>query len=200
MQFQHAEPLAPGVLQDDGSPRCAVCKRATGSTYYHAERSVVCGGCAEGIRTGEQAPPASSLAEAAFYGVGAAIAGCMLYAGVAIIFKIQISLIAILVGYMVGTGVRHGSDGRGGLSQQILAVVLTYFAITTSYLVVVIYRTGSILPLSTIVSIAAIAPFLRFQSNGLSGLIGLVIIFIGLQRAWRMTARVRIRISGPYGS
>jgi hypothetical protein len=57
-----------------------------------------------------------------------------LYALVAILTGLEVGLIAILVGYMVGRAVRHGSGGLGGRPQQILAVVLTYFAITTSYL------------------------------------------------------------------
>src|SRR4051812_5425858 len=113
MQFEHAEPLEPEVLQDDGSPRCVVCKRPTGSTYYHAQGAVVCAGCAEKIQTGQQAPQTTSLATAALYGGGAALAGCLLYAAVAIILHAEIGLIAILVGYMVGRGIRHGSKGRG---------------------------------------------------------------------------------------
>jgi hypothetical protein len=47
--------------------------------------------------------------------------------------------------------------------------------------------------------LAAVAPFLSLGS-GISGLISLFIIFIGLQRAWRLTGRSEILVMGPYES
>jgi hypothetical protein len=186
---------------------------------------VVCPGCAEQIRTGQQAPAPVSLLRAALYGGGAALAGSLLYALVAIVLNAEIGLIAILVGYMVGKAIRHAGQGRGGRPQQILAVVLTYFAITTSYIPVYIYHAvnkprpavteqqpGQARPAPSVAGktapsfgaavlflllLAAVAPFLSLGS-GISGLIGLFIIFIGLQRAWRLTGRSDILIMGPY--
>ena len=226
LQFQRAEPVAPEPSPDDPSPRCVVCKRPTGDTYFHAQGAVVCPGCAERIRSGQQAPPAVSLMRAALYGGGAALAGCTLYALVAIVLNVEIGLIAILVGYMVGKAIRHAGQGRGGRPQQILAVILTYFAITTSYIPVYIYHavkaprpaavqpqtgTGSPAPavaekgptsiggaIVVLLLLAAVAPFLSLGSSGISGLISLFIIFIGLQRAWRLTGRSDILIMGPY--
>ena len=226
LQFQRAEPVAPEPSPDDPSPRCVVCKRPTGDTYFHAQGLVVCPGCAEQIRTGQQAPPAVSLMRAALYGGGAALAGCLLYALVAIVLHAEIGLIAILVGYMVGKAIRHAGQGRGGRPQQILAVILTYFAITTSYIPVFIYNAvknprpaitqqqpGQASPAPAVAEkgptsfgsavvflllLAAVAPFLTLGSSGISGLIGLFIIFIGLQRAWKLTGRSEILIMGPY--
>jgi hypothetical protein len=48
-----------------------------------------------------------------------------------------------------------------------------------------------------LVLIFAAAPFLSL-SQGLGALITLFIIFIGLQRAWRLTARSEILVMGPY--
>jgi len=42
-----------------------------------------------------------------------------------------------------------------------------------------------------------ISPFLQL-SSGASGLIGLFILFIGMQFAWKITRGVRLAISGPY--
>jgi len=218
LQFEHAEPLpAPGT-----GPLCVACKQHIAKSYYHAQGAVVCELCAKRIETGQQAPPVTSLARAALYGMGAALAGCALYALVAILTGLEIGLIAILVGYMVGRAVRHGSRGLGGRPQQILAVVLTYFAITTSYLPVFIYHAiknptalqqakQSPTPvvqekkpkislgqaLFVLFLLFAAAPFLSL-TQGAGALITLFIIFIGLQRAWRLTARSDILIMGPY--
>jgi hypothetical protein len=159
------------------------------------------------------------------YGSGAALAGCILYALVAIVFKIELGLIAIVVGIMVGKAIRHASKGMGGRPQQILAVVLTYFAITTSYIVVIVYNQVSNptavqqraaarkaagkapveeskppsvgAAIMVLLLIAAAAPFLAL-SGGVSALISLFIIFIGLQRAWKLTGRSEILVMGPY--
>lgn len=189
--------------------------------------------CADRIQSGQQAPPPISLARAFLYGAGAALGGCILYATVSIVTGLEIGLIAIVVGVMVGKAIRHASHGRGGRPQQILAVVLTYFAITTSYIPVLLYhfaknpqliqhaqakrqqtqdRAPAAAPDTStpgkarpsfggvvllLLLLAAVAPFLSLGS-GVSGLITLFIIFIGLQRAWKLTGRSEILVMGPY--
>jgi hypothetical protein len=54
--------------------------------------------CAQRIQSGQQAPPVASLGKAVLYGVGAALAGCALYALVAIVTGWEVGLVAILVG------------------------------------------------------------------------------------------------------
>jgi hypothetical protein len=134
----------------------------------------------------------------------------------------QIGLISILVGYMVGKAVRKGSGGRGGRAQQILAVALTYFAITTSYIPPFLQemassprqhartQAGTTNPVPTaapaalsvgvaivlLLAIVAAAPFLAL-SHG-TGFLTLLIIFFGLSQAWKLTAKARISIVGPY--
>jgi hypothetical protein len=226
LQFRRAEPVGAPTA----SKRCAACKSAVYDTYFQAAGHDICPACAARIQSGQQAPPAHSLFKAALYGGGAAIAGCALYAFVSIAANLQLALLAILIGYMVGRAIRHASNGLGGRHQQILAVLLTYFSITFSYVVVLIYEAGSkhapsaqqsgaagtaptaprptaprkAAPMNpgTVVAVlaglAAIAPFLALGSNPVGGLISLVIIFVGLRQAWRMTGRSDIPIFGPY--
>jgi hypothetical protein len=165
-----------------------------------------------------------SLAKAAVYGGGAALAGSALYATVAIATGYEIGLIAIAVGWMVGRAIRHGSGGLGGRPQQILAVALTYFSITSGYIPVYIHQWSKAPPASQastaadqkagseavsgeplspaaailfLLLLAAAAPFLSLGS-GLSGVIGLVIVYIGLSQAWRLTGRGELLVMGPY--
>lgn len=225
LQFERAEILPPPGAADDTSPRCGGCPQPLVDRYYHVQGVTVCENCANRIREGQQAPPATSLLRAALYGAGAGLAGCALYATVAIVTGLEIGLIAILVGVMVGKAVRHGSNGLGGRPQQILAVVLTYFSITTSYLPVFINhaiknpqkveQSATATPgkpqsqpdapaprsvtgvIVILLVIAAAAPFLSLGS-GFGALISLVIIFFGLQRAWGLTGRTDLLIMGPY--
>jgi hypothetical protein len=218
LQFRHAEPDTPEAA---ASRRCALCKLPIRSTYYQAAGRDVCPNCTGRIQSVQAAPPPHALLTAALYGGGAAIAGCILYAFVAIQFGVELALIAILIGYMVGKAVRHGSRGLGGRPQQILAVLFTYFAITFSYIAVYIYHaaekphtaaqtasgragrpTGGDVAqaLGAIVLLAAVAPFLALAGNFVGGAISLVIIFFGLRQAWRMTGRPNIPIFGPYNA
>src|ERR1035441_960561 len=143
LQFQHAEPIA----EVSAGLACVVCKQPVVGSYYQAQgQQTLCMLCAERIRAGLQAAPATSLMRAALYGGGAALAGCALYAAVAIVLKAEIGLIAILVGWMVGKAILHASYGGGGRRQQILAVLLTYFAITTSYIPVILYQDARVAP------------------------------------------------------
>src|SRR5437588_787617 len=137
LQFQHAEPLP---ADDPNAQRCLVCKSPIGATYFHAQGHVVCPMCAERIQSGQQKPPAIALGRAFLYGAAAALAGSILYALVAILLNLEIGIVAIAVGIMVGKAIRAGSKGLGGRPQQILAVLLTYFAITSSYMTVFVYQ------------------------------------------------------------
>ncbi len=232
LQFEHAEVLPTEGASSPFGRLCVACKQPTGATYFHAQGQVVCPGCATRIQAGQQAPPPLSLARALLYGAGAALGGCILYATVAIITGWEFGLIAIVVGYMVGKAIRHGSRGLGGRPQQILAVVLTYFAITTSYIPVTIYemvqhpekfsrtaatqgasaqrenpatspepsskpRMGFAGAIVMLLLLAAAAPFFSL-SSGVSGIITLFLIFIGIRQAWRLTARSQILVMGPY--
>lgn len=223
LQFRRAQPLA----EDPSIQRCVACGQMIADEYYHAQGQVVCPLCAGRIHSGQQRPPSSSLLRAAIYGAAAGLAGCALYALVAIVTGLEIGLIAIVVGIMVGKAVRHASHGLGGRPQQILAVVLTYFAITTSYIPVFIYQAAKSPPkevtrsqpsqpsqppavneqqppmslgraLTYVLALAMLAPCLQVVSSPVSGLISLFIIYIGLQRAWVLTRRPDIFMAGPY--
>jgi hypothetical protein len=73
-----------------------------------------------------------TLALAAVFGIGAAIAGAALYYAVIAITNFEIGLVAIAIGYMVGYAVRKGAGG-GGRRFQILAILLTYWAVGLAY-------------------------------------------------------------------
>jgi hypothetical protein len=217
LQFDRAEVVSEAAPA--GATQCAACRQAITARYYHAQGQPVCGLCAQRIESGQQRPPAVSLLPAALYGAAAALAGTILYAAVAILTGWEIGLVAIVVGVMVGKAVRRGSKGLGGRPQQVLAVLLTYFSITTSYIPVFIHSQMKQPPAQVqteqnpapgeapamspgravviLLLLAAAAPFLALASD-MSALISLFIIFIGLHQAWKITGRTDILIMGPY--
>jgi len=199
LQFQTAEPA---------TKLCTACNQPVGATFFQAQGADVCGDCAERIKTGQQAPPAHSLLKAVIYGSGAAFAGFLLYTCVSIFLELEIGIISIAVGIMVGKAIRYASNGLGGRPQQILAVTLTYFAITFSYVASVIYYLANHdrlivkIPLGAaaghLAKLAVAGPFLQITSSGFSGLISLAIIFFGLSKAWSLTGRTELSITGPF--
>jgi len=228
LQFRKAE----HVSEAPTGPPCVICAKPIGETYFHANGKTVCPTCAKAVEAGTSAPPHHTLLKAFFYGLGTAIVGSLLWATITIVTNYQLSLIAILIGFMVGKSVRYASQGLGGRPQQILAVVLTYFSITTSVIPVVIYQqmekpktvqtdgataqgtqpnvqgsspttkeNGPPMSLGAallmFLGLALASPFMSL-SAGASGILTLVIIFFGLQRAWRMTGRANVVLMGPY--
>ena len=64
--------------------------------------------------------------------IGAAL-GAILYYAIMRITGLNIGLVAIVVGLLVGGAVKAGSGNRGGWFYQLLAVFLTYSAIAIMY-------------------------------------------------------------------
>jgi hypothetical protein len=74
------------------------------------------------------------FARATLFGVMGGAAGAAIWYAVASLFNLEIGLIAILVGWLVGTGVNKGAQGRGGIRYQLLAAFVTYASIVTTYI------------------------------------------------------------------
>ena len=73
------------------------------------------------------------LITAGIFGLGAGVIGAIIYYAVMAIAHLEIGIVAILIGYMVGYAVRKGARGRGGRRFQVLAVALTYASVALAY-------------------------------------------------------------------
>jgi len=113
---------------------CAVCGRSVGDEYFTANGKPICASCREAVTTAAATPRSvGPLLLAALFGFGASVAGAAIYYAVIAITNLEIGIVAILIGYMVGWAVRKGAGGRGGRRFQIVAVVLTYWAVGLAY-------------------------------------------------------------------
>ncbi|HEY7683490.1 MAG TPA: hypothetical protein VH879_12675 [Gemmatimonadales bacterium] len=117
---------------------CAACKGPIGDQYWSTGGAAVCTRCKTAVEEGQQAAPdplsrAARFAKALTYGLGAMLAGAAVWYAVARFAHLEIGIIAILLGYLVGRAVFHGSASRGGLRYQLLAVSLTYLGIGVAY-------------------------------------------------------------------
>ena len=114
-----------------------------------------------------------------------------LYSGFVIVTNIVIGYVSLAVGFIVAKAMLIGSKGIGGRQYQITAALLTYCAVSLSIIPIVIYEMHiplSAIPLGKLIQIGLASPFLELKSDAFRGLIRLVILFVGISIAWRMTA------------
>jgi hypothetical protein len=126
LQFDQAEYATAAPA----GPSCGVCKRPIDDAYFELNGKVVCATCRHRIETALRGgSPLGRAIKALLLGSMAALAGAILYYAIVRVTHLNIGLVAIVVGFMVGAAVRKGSANRGGLFYQLLAVFLTYTAI-----------------------------------------------------------------------
>jgi hypothetical protein len=133
LQFDSA---LPADASAPTGPACGECGEAISVYYYETAGHTVCRRCKMNYEAANGAGGGTSgsrLAGAVVLGGLGAIAGAAIYLGVAYFTGYEVGLIAILVGFIVGKAVFVGSGKRGGRRYQVLATVLTYFAISVSY-------------------------------------------------------------------
>lgn len=130
LQFDNAE----YPTEASGRLTCTACHREVDDVYYEINGQTVCDPCRvliEGqMKNGSRL---LRLARASLFGSIAAVAGFAIYFGIMKLTGLEIGLISILVGFMVGSAVKAGSRHRGGWAYQGLAIFLTYTAISASY-------------------------------------------------------------------
>ena len=136
LQFDRVEPAgaATATATPQSSATCFSCSRAI-DQYFELNGKVVCDNCRASLLHHFTGPIGfRRFAGIALKGAGAAALGSVLYYAVRTITGYELGLIAIVVGYLVGTTVRKGSNSRGGWKMQALAMSLTYLAIVSTYI------------------------------------------------------------------
>ncbi len=114
--------------------RCAVCSEPLAGSYFEINGAMVCPPCRAKVEmAGSQGSKPGRVLRALVAGFGAAVLGAGIYYAVLAITKLEIGLIAIVVGFLVGGAVRWGSYARGGWLYQAMAIGLTYVAIVSTY-------------------------------------------------------------------
>jgi hypothetical protein len=241
MQDNQANQIPQFSTADYGTSQtgdtCKVCKHPVGRTYYRANNAVVCGRCTDNLKRQLPQDSHAAFVRAILFGVGGFAVGMALYAGFVIATGISIGYLALAVGFIIGKAMMTGSNGVGGRRYQIVAVLLTYAAVSIAYVPILIHfmnkqrteraaitqkasnnparnaqvepSTGNAPVPTSRPNLGAIAgrlalwglasPFLRLQ-YGPSAILGLVILAVGMQFAWKMTARNGMVITGPFQS
>ncbi|HEX8361892.1 MAG TPA: hypothetical protein VF613_17365 [Longimicrobium sp.] len=192
LQFDYAEPAGAASQLS-----CAGCHAPLAGIYHKVNDRTTCSPCRAAV---EKEAARGGFAKALAFGIGAAVAGFVVYFAILKVTGYELSLVSILVGFMVGRAVSEGSGGRGGKRYQALAMGLTYLSITATYVPMIMADAAGKLEISgtglLVASelLALAAPFLMATENPIT----LLIIGIGLYQAWQMNGRRQLDISGPY--
>jgi hypothetical protein len=221
--------LEKAEFPEDALPTsCCACQREIVGTYFEVNARVACPGCRDQVAAAATGGSgARRFLRALAWGAGGALAGSALWMAITRWTGWEIGLVAILVGWMVGCGVRKGADGRGGWLYQGLAVGLSYLAIVATY-VPDLHRSfleepgAEATPVQTASSEPAPAtagaeadaldvlalPLYGLFLLGVAGLlpflslpenlIGVLIIGFALFEAWKLNKRTPLVISGPF--
>ena len=192
LQFDAAEPVAA----TSSASTCVACKKPLVDRYHTVNGKLICEACRRRLEASWAGGSGSArVAKALLFGTAGAVAGAGIYYAVLALTGYEIGLIAIVVGYLVGRGVRMGSGGRGGPGYQAMAMLLTYVAIVSTYVPMIMNNSGSEAPPIAGAIIASIAmPFLLGTQN----LIGLLILGVAVYQAWAMNKRAGLVFAGPF--
>jgi hypothetical protein len=180
---------------------CANCKQPLSVQYWTVGTASLCERCAALFKAGP--PPEGAVLrvfKAVLFGAGAGLAGATLYGLIIYFAKVELALITILIGWMVGRAVKAGSEGRGGLGYQVLSAVMTYVCCMLAYVPTVVEgsQTGeNPLPLAVAVLIAPFAA-VAIPFTGELGVLGTLILAFGVWRGFREPAKVVVEVLGPF--
>ena len=134
--FYTADPGSSAAPEAPTAVACEQCQAPITLAYFEANGRVLCARCkhvVEQAAGGGDSSRTGRLTRATLFGLAGGLIGGAVWFTIAVMFNIELGLVAILVGYLVGQGVQKGASGRSGRRYQVLAVALTYLAISGSY-------------------------------------------------------------------
>jgi hypothetical protein len=185
--------------------RCRLCSTPLATEYYRVRGQPACASCAAAARDGRAGNSGNAaFTRALLFGIAAAIVGLIGYAAFTITTHLYVGYVALGVGYIVARAMKAGSGGLGGRPFQIAAVILTYLAIALAEIPIVLWQLHARIPpgrmltgVIRLLPFGLASPILEMRSP-VHGLINAVILFVGLQIAWRGTAAARVAVEGPF--
>jgi hypothetical protein len=198
---------------------CKVCGKPLGNPHYRINGFPACADCAQQIKSRLPIDSHAAFVRGISFGIGGALLGLILYVVFAVATGLVIGFVSLAVGYLVGKAIVKGSGGLRGRRYQLAAVLLTYAAVSLSAVPIAILQhmkqshvqeqsqgsaeSADARPVASYASVAGqlamlglASPFLDL-SDPVHGAIGLIILFVGLRIAWRLTASSPLNIVGP---
>jgi hypothetical protein len=196
-QFNTAEYSSAGEV-------CKSCKQPLRGDYYRLNGMTTCASCAQQVRRQMPVDTQPAFLKAIALGIGAAVLGCVFYAGFTMVTNIYIGIVSLAVGWLIGKAMKMGSGGIGGKRYQIAAAVLTYMAVSMAEVPIRLHARGA--DFSQLMNPGRFVEFLvqgltspfRELRSPFNGIVGLIILAVGINIAWKLTAGPKLEILGPF--
>lgn len=202
-----------------GATVCKPCAQKISGSYYRLNGAPVCASCARQIEQQLPQDTHASFVRGVLFGVGGALLGLGVYVAFALATGWMIGYISLAVGYIVGKAIAVGSGGVGGRRYQVAAVLLTYSAVSLAAVPIAISqhmkhtsvqqqapasepavvhapKMSRARAVGVLTLLGLASPFLELADPA-HGIIGLIILFVGIRIAWKLTAARQANLSGP---
>lgn len=197
------EPQEASELAAPPAPlACMLCQVRIVDRYFEVNGRCVCPRCRERLdRDRENGAPGAPV-RAFLLGAGGGVLGSLLYYAVVVITKLELGIIAIVVGILVGKGVRRGAGLHRHWLYPALGLGLTYLAIVSTYVPEVTRALeanpdlqGQPVALAQSLMLACILPFLMLFELEIWGPI---ILAIGLWEGFHYSKAPALSVTGPH--
>lgn len=201
LSFDRAIPLAP--VGEEPGVVCVSCRRALTESYHTAGGEPVCDICRTSLEAATRGVTETGvIVKATLLGLGAMFAGAFVYWAVMRFAHLEIGLVAILNGWMVGKAMRKGADGRGGRWLQVVGALLVYASVALAYLPFALQQSTADYPglvgAITLAVFTIALPVVAIMGSLPGGLLSALIIGFGMLQAWQLTGTPRIAFQGPF--
>jgi hypothetical protein len=189
-----------------GGVECSLCKRPITTEYWQYLGKILCESCRGVVaRSIDEAQGGESLGKAVLLATAVALGTGLGYALFVELTHIQFALVTIGIGWAIGRTIQRVTRGFGSVKHQIVAVALTYVASAMGYLPAILGGIANahtadlslVRTAATAIAIMLAAPFIEMK-GGLGGILGLLIMFFGMQTAWRVSKGVGGNLTGPH--
>ena len=162
---------------------------------------MLCGSCATQLQKGAPAEGRFfRVFKAVLFGSGAGLVGAIGYSLIITFAHIELALITILIGWLVGTAVMKGAEMRGGLGYQVLSALMTYVFCMMSYVPMIVQGAmNDKEPVGPVLT-TLIAPFaaLALPFTGDMGFLGTLILAFGVWQGFKIPKAPQIVVNGPF--
>ena len=204
LRFDRAEYQNEEASSENSRAACTLCQQAIEGEYYDVNGQIVCHRCQPALTESLEATPGfEGFVRSIMFGGVACIVSAAIFWGFTVITNLELGLIALVVGFLVGKGVAWGSGRGGGIPFQLLAVALTYVSLAMANMGFEIYGSHvnqEIEPVGLFdvpflfIAWLIMLPVVVFQSSPISA----VIHAIALWQAWRENSPLQIDVRGPF--
>ena len=191
IDFTHAQYEAPSEAA------CAVCKQPFNAAYYSVNGHGVCERCLATLRASQR----GSFFKALGLGTAAGTVGAAVYYAIRSATGYDLALITIVVGIIVGIGVRRGAGGSQSAVYRAMAVGITWVAMCSTYIPDVLKgfrEDGSEIGAIQVFFAAILSLGVPYFMIKGAEVLGLIIFAVGIWEAWRRSAPPSFQVAGPF--